>query len=75
MRIEKWDEMTKRHHEERRLIIEYCKAHKMTQKQAAEFLGTSGSNLSKYLRVHKIGWITKKRKPRRTARKLAPDAE
>jgi DNA-binding NtrC family response regulator len=74
MRIEKWHEMTKRHHEERRLIIEYCKAHNMTQQEAAEFLGTSSPNLSRYMKVHKITWNAKKRKPRRTARDIAKDA-
>ena len=74
MRIEKWHEMTKRHDEERRLIIEYCKAHKMTQREAAVFLGVSESGLSKYIRNHNIKWFGKRRKERRTARPLAPDA-
>lgn len=74
MRIEKWHEMTKRHEEERRLIIEYCKAHKMTQSAAAQFLGISESGLSKYIKNHGISWFGKKKKPRRTARPLAPDA-
>ena len=74
MRIEKWHEMTKRHKEERRKIIEYWKAHQMTQREAAEYLGLSEAGLSKYIRTNNIKWIGKPKKPRRTARPLAPDA-
>jgi len=69
--VEKWDEMSKRHREERRLIIEYCKAHRMTQREAAAFLQTSEANLSKYLRRNKIQWHTKKRKQERTITQLS----
>lgn len=74
MRIEKWNEMTKRHKEERRLIIEYCKAHKMNQTEAAAFLGISLSGLNKYIKNNGIKWTGKPKKPRRTARPLAPNA-
>lgn len=76
MRIEKWHEMSRRHKEERRQIIEYCKAHKMTQKDAAAFLGISLSGLNKYIKNNGIRWHTPKRvqKKPRVAKPLAPDA-
>lgn len=74
MRIEKWHEMSKRHKEERRQIIEYCKAHKMTQTEAAEYLGISLSGLNKYILNNNIKWWKKRRAEQRKVRKLAPDA-
>lgn len=76
MRVEKWYEMSKRHKEERRQIIEYCKAHEMTQKEAAEFLGLSLSGLNKYLKTNSIRWTKPRRqlKTPRRAKPLAPDA-
>jgi len=67
--IEKWHSMTERHNAERRKLIEYCKAHLLTQKEAADILGISESYLSKYLRTHGIPWW-KQRKKRRTVRKM-----
>jgi DNA-binding NtrC family response regulator len=76
MRIEKWHEMSKRHKEERRQIIEYCKAHKMTQKDAAAYLGISLSGLNKYIKNNGIRWDKPRRqlKTPRRAKPLAPDA-
>lgn len=74
MRIEKWHEMTKRHKEERRLLLEYCKAHKMTQTEAAEFLEVSLSGLNKYLKNNNIHWHDRRRRKIRVAKPLAPDA-
>lgn len=72
--LETWHEMSKRHKEERRVLIEYCKAHKMTQKEAAAHMKVSVSGLNKYLKRNKINWHTGPRRKIRWAKPLAPEA-
>lgn len=74
-RLEQWHEMNTRHEKERRQLIEYCKAHKMTQREAADVLGVSLSGLNKWLKNHKVQWWNGPRRKRRTPIRLAPDAE
>jgi len=55
-RIETWPEINKRHTDEKRQLIRYCLAHKMTQTEAAKLLNTSTSNLNKWCHRQNIKW-------------------
>jgi len=55
-RIETWPEITKRHTEEKKKLLRYCIAYKMTQTEAAKLLDMSLSNLNKWCRRHGVKW-------------------
>lgn len=62
MRLEQWNDMSKRHKEERRLLIEFCRAHGMNQTEAAQALGVNASTFSKYLKSNGLQWSKKRQR-------------
>ena len=54
--IETWDQMTRRHKEERRKLVEGLANDRLTQTQAAKLLKTTPTCLNNYIRRNSIFW-------------------